>query len=225
MQHILKTAIASNTYVGLCGFATDTFCLVGFSTPQKTIDELKNTLQVPVYPISIAGTALVGVFVTGTKDLLLVPHIIYDDELVALKKILPAVQIHVVDSRHTALANIFCVHEKAILYSKVVEQTVIDELKKIVSQPLLKTDIADCEVPGSCIAFGMQGALIHPVASDSQLDEFEKLFGVAFTKSTVNWGSPYVKTGIISNKYGFVIGQSSSGPEVQNADLGLGFVR
>jgi translation initiation factor 6 len=225
MQHILKTSIASNTYVGLCGFATDTFCLVGFSTPQKTIDELKQTLQVPVYPISIAGTALVGVFVTGTSEHILVPHIIYDDELATLKKLLPQVQFHVIDSRHTALANIFCFHQKALLYSKVVEKTVIDSLQTFISQPLIKTDIADCEVPGSCIVFGKNGALIHPLAPDAQLDEFEKLFGVPFTKSTVNWGSPYVKTGIIANKNGFVIGHTSSGPEVQNADLGLGFVQ
>ena len=38
-------------------------------------------------------------------------------------------------------------------------------------------------------------------------------------------GSPYVSSGILTNKNGFVIGSMSGGPEIDNADKALGFLQ
>ena len=47
---------------------------------------------------------------------------------------------------------------------------------------------------------------------------------VKVAKGSVNFGSPFISSGLICNKNGFIIGDISGGPEIQNADEALGFL-
>ena len=44
------------------------------------------------------------------------------------------------------------------------------------------------------------------------------------TRGTINFGSPYVRAGLVCNSNGFIVGDMSGGPEIQNVDESLGFI-
>jgi translation initiation factor 6 (eIF-6) len=77
---------------------------------------------------------------------------------------------------------------------------------------------------GSLAKGNDMGFLVSPDIKDYEKKFLNKNLGVQITTGTVNFGSPYVSSGIVCNSHGFIIGDSSGGPEVQNADEALGFL-
>ena len=66
--------------------------------------------------------------------------------------------------------------------------------------------------------------MIHPEVSKSEREKVEKLLGVKCTKGSVNFGSPYVRAGVLCNSNGFVVGRMSTGVEARDIDEALGFL-
>ena len=88
-----------------------------------------------------------------------------------------------------------------------------------------RAKIAGLSTIGSLGAFNKKGCLLHRDAEDFEIDLVENTLGVKVSVGTVNFGSPFIKSGLIANSKGFVIGSLSGGPEIQNADSALGFIK
>jgi translation initiation factor 6 (eIF-6) len=65
---------------------------------------------------------------------------------------------------------------------------------------------------------------VHCDANEAEIKSLEKLFAVEITKASVNFGSPYIRSGCAANKHGFAIGKLSTGVEIATMDEGLGFL-
>lgn len=227
MSHVARISIQGNPNVGLFAYATDKFVLVGKSATPEDIKAIEETLKVPVHTVSVAGTGLTGIFLTGNKDFLLAPSICFDYELNALEEICNKYDITllVVDTRFTALSNNMTFKDDIMLASKDVEEKVIKVLRKEMNLSRVEQlSVADTDVIGSTIVFTDKGGLVHPDISNETIEKLESILGIKFTLGTVNYGSPYVKSGVVVNSNGFLIGKTSSGPEVTNTDEALGFV-
>ena len=71
IMHILKTNFNGNPNVGLFGFATDEYCLLGKEIKKYVAKEIEKVLKVPVHQITLAGTSLIGAFAVGNSKILL----------------------------------------------------------------------------------------------------------------------------------------------------------
>lgn len=76
---------------------------------------------------------------------------------------------------------------------------------------------------GAVVSATNNGFIAHP-ALEKELDKIEKALKVKGLRSTVNFGSPYVKAGIIANSNGYITGFKTSGIELGRIDDALGFV-
>ena len=83
-EHVLMTSFQSNPNVGLYAYSSDNICLVGHMVPQKLHAKISDILRVPVYQLNIAGTSLLGVFCSGNSRCLLLPPIVFNEELKVL---------------------------------------------------------------------------------------------------------------------------------------------
>ena len=91
--------------------------------------------------------------------------------------------------------------------------------------PVKKAKIADLPTLGALAVHNKTGCLLHRDAEDFEIELIEKTLGVSATVGTVNFGSPYIRSGLVANSKGFIIGALSGGPEIQNADRTLGFIK
>ena len=227
MTHVARLSIQGNPNIGLFVYATDTFALVGKSASEQDMEIIKSVLKVPVYPIMVAGTGLAGIFLTGNSKYLLMPNICYDQEIEQIESICAKydVKVKVVNTKFTALSNNMMLTDTILLANTDMEDKVLADLKKDLGLKIVeRVTIADTDVVGSAMVFTTKGGLIHPDIANDSIEHLEELLGIKFTLGTVNYGSPYVKSGIVVNSNGFLIGKTSSGPEVTNADEALGFV-
>jgi len=221
-MHIYRTNFNGNPNIGLYVYATDSYCLVGKDVPEKHIKTIEKVLKVKTHRLTIAGTSMLGVFLAGNDNCLLVPEIVYDDELEILDKL--KIKYKVINSHFTALGNnILCNNEGAIINFEY-EDKAAKEIEKALMIKANRTTIAKLEAVGSLGVMNSKGMIVHEEITAADKKLLEKTFDVKVHKGTVNLGNPYLNSGIVVNESGFVVGDTSGGPELVNIDESLGFI-
>jgi translation initiation factor 6 len=221
-KHIELLSFNQNSNIGMYAFATDEFCLLGREIDEKYDKIIESILKVPIHRITIAGTTMTGVFLAGNANCVLVPKITFDYELKELEKL--GIKYQVIDSDITALGNTIVSNKNAVYVSDEFSARVKKIIRTALDLPLKPGKIAGLSAVGSCLVVNDKGALIHRDAELFEIDLIKDFFKVNVTEGTINMGSPYVRSGIIHNNKGLLIGQNSGGPEASNADEALGFL-
>lgn len=227
----MKSALMSfnnNSNIGLYAFVNDKVLLVGHEVPEQYDKDLKEIFQVPLKRITMAGTSLIGVFAAGTNEKLLVPAIILKEELDILKEIMKEVDmtIEVVETKQTCLGNNIAIGKDKILVNSEFTEPQARRLGESLGMEAVRTRTDDTKTIGSLIVVNKDKGrgLIGNDISDDEFEEIAGEIGYELTPSSINMGSPYLKSGILCNKNGFVIGRLSGGPEITNAEEGLGYL-
>jgi len=222
-MHVLITDINGNPNVGLYGFANDHFCLLGEEVPETTAKQIGQVLGVPVHPISLCGTSLIGVFCAGNNHGIVIPDIVFADEKRRLEKL--GIPFTVIKTRHTALGNNLLCNDQGCLASNELSADAKKSIRQALDVPLKPGSIATLDIVGSCAAVNAGYCLVNKHMTPEEQAYIEELLGVVCTTGTLNMGSPFIRSGIICNKNGFVTGNASGGPEITNADQALGYLK
>ncbi len=221
-MHILTANYNGNPNIGLFCFANDKYCLVPRGFPPKLKKDFEEVLKVPVHEVNAAGTSLLGVFFVGNDECLLVPEIMFKSELHELDEL--KIKYKVIKTELTALGNNLLINNHMCIANPDYDETVLKEIEKDLKIPVKKGKISELNIVGSLAVGNKKGYLVS-----NEIEDFEKKFlkdnlKVNITMGTINFGSPYVSSGIVCNSHGFIVGEFSGGPEIQNADEALGFI-
>lgn len=221
-MHVLKTDFNGNPNVGLYGYCNNDYCLLGMEVPMKAAKQLERVLKVPVHQVTMCGTSLLGVFVTGNSSTLLVPEIAFDYELKKLEKI--GIEYKVIKTRLTALGNNLLCNDQGCLASPAFSAEQKKRIRQALGVSLKPGKIAGLETVGSLAALNSTAGIVHRDITNAEKRYAEDLLGLELFTSTVNLSSPYIKSGLLCNDHGFVIGGASAGPEIVNIEDALGFL-
>jgi len=220
MPHFLKINFHGDANLGLYGFSTDKYCLIGLGN-KKIKTKLKDLLKVTVYTTGVMGIDLLGIFCTGNSKGIIVPHIIEDDELANIKRMRK--KILVLDNKRTALGNLILMNDNGILISPLLRKEK-SKIEGFFDLPCEITKIAGLSVIGNLGLATNQGCVLHPKVKAEEVKIIEKILGVKSNIGTVSFGSPYPGAGIIANKNGYAASDLCSGPELGRITETLGFL-
>lgn len=223
-MHVLTTNFNGINNIGLYGFANDKFALIGKEVPDDIAKDISKVLKVPVHKITIAGTSLIGVFVAGNNDKILVPAIIFDEEKEALRE--AEVDFEVFDTKLTCLGNNMIVGDKKAILSKDFSESEEKRLANALNVETIRETLGGIFAIGSLVVLNQsrKKALMSNDFYHEDQKLLEDTFDVVATPGSINMGSPYIRSGIICNVNGFIVGSNSGGPEITNADEALGFL-
>ncbi|MBU2561379.1 MAG: translation initiation factor IF-6 [Nanoarchaeota archaeon] len=221
-MHVLKTSFNGNPNIGLYTYCSNDYCLLGREIPEHKAKELAHVLGVPVHQMNICGTSLIGVFVTGNSRVLLVPEIVFDNELKHLDRL--GIDYKVIESRVTALGNSLLCNDKGCLAGTDFSADQKKRIRQALGVSLKPGKIAGLSTVGSLAALNSRGCIIHRDVTKREKEYIEELLGLKCIPSTVNMGSPYIKSGLVCNDNGFIVGDLSGGPEIVNIEEELGFL-
>lgn len=219
---LYKTSFYGNPNIGLYGFCTDTYCLLAQEFTEEQVKKISEVLQVPVYQVKIANSSLIGALVTGNSKVLLVPAITQEKEIQYLKEL--KIHVKTIQTKLTALGNNILCNNKGALVNREYSADTKKIIRQALDVVLHPGDIGITEVPGSCVVHNKKNAVIHAFATPEQVTEVQNLLGIKCTRGTINFGSPYVRSGILANSYGMVVGDASTGVEIENIYEALGFL-
>jgi translation initiation factor 6 len=207
----LKAKFYGDPNIGLYGFATDDYCLLGLEPDKKILGKIETALGTEVKVATVAGTEFIGLFVTGNKNGIVLPHIVEDYEIKKLKAL--GLNFEIIKSRETALGNLILCNDKGCLISEKLRK-----FKKRISDALdceVETGkIAGLDIIGSVALANNIGCLCHRDAEESEMKKIEEMLKVKVDVGTVGYGSPFIRSGIIVNSRGVLFSEFSTGPEI-----------
>ena len=218
---MIKKDIQRNTHVGLFMLATDRFVLVPDQLEEEELEKIASTLEVDPIPLRVAGTSLIGVFAAGNSSGIIVPYIVREEEVKTIKE--HGVEVLVVRDVPTALGNLVAANDRGAVVSKSIRAENAEKIAEFLGADEWEwIDVAGSELTGASIVATNKGFLAHPGATDREMLTLKRLFGAEGTTTTVNYGDPFVRTAVVANSKGVVVGGDTSPVELMRIEDVLG---
>ncbi|MEM4717176.1 MAG: translation initiation factor IF-6 [Desulfurococcaceae archaeon] len=225
MVEISRMSFFGNPNIGIYAFVNDKVLIYPPGIGKDDIEEINSVLRANPIEMKIAGTILNGVFLAGNNTAILIPHIIFDHELEELRKSIRElgidIELVVLESKYTALGNLVLCNSYGCLASPLIEDKEIKKVENIIGVEVYKTRLVNLDIPGSIAVVNDKGGVIHPDSSDDDLKTIKNILKIDVEHSTVNGGVPYVKSGLLANNRGVVVGGGTTGPEVLRIKTGF----
>ena len=218
--NVAKLQVYGNNNIGVYAFANDKIALVPPDVDQKDRQVIEEVLGVDTYETTIMGTRLLGVLVAGNDSGLLVPSTINDDELRKLKENVGGdMNIGVLPTTNNAIGNLVAANNHGALVHPGLDDSATKIISDVLGVEVVKRAISGISTVGAIIAVTDIGGLSHPDTSDEELKFLSDLFKVPFRTGTVNFGVSFIRTGIVVNTKGAIVGASTSGPEIARIQM------
>ena len=208
--------------IGLYMFANDKFCILGKQVSQSKKKEIEKVLKVPVYNATVIGTELMGVFVSGNNDYILIPDM-YDYEMEIFEKITKKHNIKLIHISNTlnTYGNNICFGNKKILLNSKYSNDFKKKLENETEHKCIIMEVEDYENIGAlCIYKNSRYFLSSQITEENAREIASQVSGVG----TVNSGSNYISSGIVSNSNGLILGFACSTIEIQNITESLNYI-
>ena len=227
----LKLAdISGNPYIGV-------FCrLIGDIAicPLEVSDEFTNALEegmgVKWVRTTLGNTNLHGSLIGANSKGFIVPYFYDIEEFQTSFKAFDidmdemGIKGAVSDDPVTAWGNNILASEKVALANPDLRGYSLKLIEDILDVEVVKGTIAGIKTVGSVAVLNSKGMAVHPKIDDEEKELLENLFGVEVQISTANFGSPYLGASIIANDRGALIGNRSSGVEMNRIENTLDLI-
>ncbi len=215
-MHVQQLSVQGEDFIGLLGIATDGYAIISSNFPKI------EALDVPIIKTRLYGTNLIGLFCAGNSNGLLLPYFISDDEIEKLKKSLGEdITIGRLMDRCTAIGNLIACNDHTAIVSPMISET--KTIKKVLGVKVVQRGISGHDEVGACCVATNKGFLVHPDA-ENESKRLSKIFKVNGLVGSVNFGFPFVKSGLIANSNGYLAGSRTTGIELGRIDEALGFL-
>ena len=222
-MHIKMSSHDGDPNIGLYVVATDKFVIA----PDERIDGLDVLGCKNIVYTKVSETDFLGIFICANSKGILVPSVMSDVRLDRLKedmaKIDKNIKIARLEGSYTALGNLILCNDKFALISPLIA-----EHKKLIESVLgvkVKVSILqNMDIVGSICAVTNKGFLMNFNAEKEDYEFVKEVFGVDGDIGSVNFGSPFIKSGVIVNSKGVIAGNQTSGPEITRIDEAFGFL-
>jgi translation initiation factor 6 len=210
-----RVRVLGSPHIGTYMVVTDNLALVPKGAGEDLKRKIMEVLSVnDIIEISIAGTALIGIFAVASGRKVVVPDIIKDEELEELRSL--GLSVDVVEaSNFNALGNVVLHNSRAAVFHPELDRDVAMRIAEALNLgTYTQTPIAGIPTVGSAAVVTDRGGLVHPSASEEELKKLSELFGIELDVGTINFGIGFIKSGLVANNYGVLVGELTTGPEI-----------
>jgi translation initiation factor 6 len=151
----------------------------------------------------------------GNNNGILLPRIITDSEIEALKKMLPGVNFVILeDIRETGIGNLVLANDYGCIASRIFSRGILKVIEENLNVECHQMSIGDIPFVGSLAVATNRGVTVPPLASDEEISTIERILKVKAGVLTINRGKMFLKTGLIANTKGALVGEETTGHEL-----------
>ena len=98
------------------------------------------------------------------------------------------------------------------------------QISHVLDVEVQRGSIANFKITGSVARATNKGVLVHPAASEDEIEYIEKLFKTPVDVGTVNNGTQLVGACAVANSKGVMVGLNTTGPELARIEEAFGFL-
>ncbi|MFZ1039372.1 MAG: translation initiation factor IF-6 [Candidatus Bathyarchaeia archaeon] len=205
--------IVGSPSIGVYSLATDQILIIPKPVAPKKAERMAEWLKVKLISTSVGGTILAGALACANSNGILLPHIVREREVEAIKSCFDG-NITVMETRKTAYGNLILANDRGAIVDPRFKPSEIKEIAETLDVEAFASEIAGLPYVGSLAVATNKGVLAHPLLKDSERKLLEDVLKVPVDVGTVNCGIPYVGTGVMANRHAAIAGSLTTGPEM-----------
>ncbi|NPA86003.1 MAG: hypothetical protein GXO42_01180 [bacterium] len=215
-MHARLLKIFEDPAVGLYLATNDDYTLIPRNLPEETKKIIENTLRTNLVEISAGGYDILGAFTILTDNYVLVSNIYDEQELNQLRQELD-MAIYVVDSPVNVIANTILVHKNVVLLSYLYSEQLEQEMRKMLGVEVERVRLGPVDIFAQYLLPMQEKLLVSPVFSKDEAKYFKQRLGLQELRFvTVNKGSYFIKSGIVYNSRGILLGALTTPVEYES---------
>ena len=211
--------IYDNPIIGVFATCTEDVALVPIGTRSTVCDSLAEFLDVRVISALIGGSTVIGSLVCGNSNGFLIPNIADPDDLKDV-----GLPVSTLPGKLSAVGNIVLANDSAALVHPDMPKKSMDIVSSTLGVDVYRGTIAGLNTVGMAGTVTNKGLLIHPRATQSEIENLKDIFGLPINIGTSNFGSQHVGSGLLANSKGYVAGSKTTGYELGRIADALGFI-
>lgn len=212
-----RMSIFGNPNIGVYSFVNNKVALVPPRVTRTVRNLISDVLGTDVIETTIAGSTVIGVFVAGNDRGIILPNIVEERELEELRSLLKGeIKLHVMESNYTAWGNLIAANNRVALVSSILSEDEKRRIGEALGVDVFERRLVDTAAVGAVVVFNDKAGLIHPSVEDEDIENLSRMLGVRLGPATVNEGTGFVKSGVLLNNQGILVGHETTGPEIMN---------
>jgi len=215
---VILADVFGSPNIGVYCFCNEELVVVPPGLTNRKLKQFAETLDVNICSTTVGGSTLVGALVAGNSKGLLVPHTIQDYELQRIEEFSKVV---IVESNWTALGNVVLANDFGVILHPDAPREITKSMDDLGVQPAY-SKIGALPFVGALAIVTNRGALLSPNTLKEEQSVIEAALKVGTELSTTNGGVPFVKSGILANSKGAVVGSLTRGAELMQITKALG---
>jgi translation initiation factor 6 len=209
---VILSDIFGDPNVGIFSFANEKIAVLPAGTATTKLASFKEALGIEAYGIGIADSRLVGIYLAGNSNSILLPYIATEEEISKLRS--TGMPITIIDEKRTALGNIILCNDYGAVVDPRLKSKTVYAIEKALKVPVTTATIGGLPQIGSLATASNKGVLANPIIEESEKKHIFEALGVPVSVGTINSGVPYPRSGIVVNSKGAVVGSHTLGAEL-----------
>jgi len=200
---------------------TEEFIIVPTQVPPTKIRKLQEWFKTEVVKTNIGGSVLIGSLVCANSNGIILPRIVWEEEIGALKT-LRDVNITVMDTKRTAYGNLVLTNDYGAVVDPRLPKKDVRRISDTLGVEAVPGEIAGLPYVGALTTATNRGVMTHPLIRPEEEELLRDVLKVHVGVGTVNCGIPYIATGLIGNSRVAAAGSLTTGPELFMIGQALG---
>ena len=211
---ILQLNFFGDPNLGLFCTANSKICFLPFNLAEK--EKVEKTLGVKAFEAKVLGTNLIGIFCVMNDWGIVLPNLLPNLEKNFFKKIADEYKLNIcfLELKYNALGNLILCNNQGAVLSKLIPKRYKEKIERTLEVEVDYLTIANLNIVGACGVANDEGCLLHREVKSEELEKIEKILKVECNLGTVNFGSPFVKSGLVISKTNALIGNLTTAPEI-----------
>tara|TARA_B100000530_G_scaffold334293_1_gene283878 strand:+ start:28 stop:696 length:669 start_codon:yes stop_codon:yes gene_type:complete len=193
------------------------------SLSNEAIHELESAFELEMHPFMVGGSSLIGSLLKGNRKGIAVADIATEDELDELTSFGDVV---VMQSGVNAAGNLVECNDVGAVVSPVIPPgpNGLEMIGEVLGVNAVRSKVAGHDTVGSMLVANSKGVLAHPDISSDEASVIQDALGVPLMVGTVSFGSPFVGAGCTASDNHAMVGEGSTGPELNRIEDALGLI-
>lgn len=213
-----------NPYVGVFITASEKWALIPESAPDKVELAIRRNLGVETIRASIGETPLLGILSVMNSKGLLLGNIVREEEVDRIRKAVgDALVVDVLDEiKENALGNMILANDSTAIVSPLIPPPAKAKIADTLDVEVVQMKLGGSNFVGALGVATNRGVLLSPILSDEEVNTLISLMKVPKGGiGTVNRGNVFVKSGVIANSRGALVGYDTTGIEIMRIQASL----
>ncbi len=217
-----KCQISGSDYIGAFATSTDDYTFVPIGLPGRITALIENTLKTKCVVLPCGGVDLIGLFCRANSNGIAMSNIATDEDVAAIKKMDLGINVEIIDSNINAIGNAVLANDKIAFIDSEYTEKEAKQIEDLLGVEVVRMAIGGFRTVGATNIFTNKGFVINNHGTDKEKGEIDRLTGFESVSTTANTGSLSIGLASISNSNGLLVGDETTGFEMNRILQGLG---